>query len=473
MNVSKTAFKYRIALSALATITLLLIGSPSQAEGGNKRPPTGDWGVNRRVITKEGYVEIEGQFNLTFEFPKNADGKLTPGPYGNVPSPYVGGFGPSASGGEDHVDAGFLYHSDEINNAPKGWDYMIRLNSANGVDGSCPVNYWDAATQQSVVWRSGPANSLNAFLNFRVYGGDVTTTSAKEEPGWMSITVDQLPGGNREIVYWSTDGDASLTPTLTTNLKAQALQGSTRVQLDSVGGAWTLDVLRVGTETVTISSKPDSNNNVTVIPAFALNHPVGEKVTLLQYSRKAYPSHLAAPWSGQPAFSPNVFANLRVKRIIGMTRNTDRTDELDDSSLTCTFSEGQVRGRNESALRSFKEADVEQGGATDKRFTGYDTRPNNWANDGEWDKRTVMPGRQSRQSDSRTIVEFPNLTIPNLSQSQANVEGRTNSPRSRNATEGAAQESRYIRETVRINLRDGSIKIIGMAAVLGGQSSLP
>lgn len=258
----------------------------ARAEGGDASEgavierSTGNNGVNRRVITRPGYAEVEGTFNMTFQLPKvgNSAGGVEPslGPYGDRPSPYLGGGGIYVGGSTVEVDAGLQY--DQIvdpDGIVRGWVYFLRNtnpdNNGNGLAQYNNPRYWSAASSSSKAWRSGTTDHLDgAYLKYTIYQGNDPSTPATEQPGWFSLTMNKMhdatdatgaaiPDSNR-TVYWTH-------PPIASKVRTAIAAGVTtnRIELQNVIGLEVGGTLVIGTGTriITAVTRTTTRNAVT------------------------------------------------------------------------------------------------------------------------------------------------------------------------------------------------------------------
>jgi len=204
--------------TAYAVVVLLPLWNhlePTHAEGGNKRT-TGDWGINRRVITNSGFAEVEGTVDITFGIPTGAPSDIDEWQrFEDSPTFYLGG-----NVGHE-IDAGLQYdlegpnkgmnHVDgdiSTNVSKRGWHCFMRNNNPS-VPNAERYNfllYWDGTNRLSTRWNTYQAwpadpeyasnNITNAHLHFKFHQGiDPAVNTAPntfvEPPGWMSLTFNR------------------------------------------------------------------------------------------------------------------------------------------------------------------------------------------------------------------------------------------------------------------------------------------
>ena len=263
---------------------------------------------------------------------------------------------------------------------------------------------------------------------------------------------------------------AEITYRSKTTLKTGIAAGATQITVQPNSGLEKDDVIRIDAEKAKIVSavtgSPDTFNisSVTALSA----HGPGTLVTWLQFPNKAYANHPVAPWYGDPVFDTKDSGKWKMKRVIGMTRATGTTEELDGSWLTSTFTGGMVKKSGDHELDNWEADDVDQS------LTGYDAKggaKNEAYDQRKSTKKNPLDAKQLKggvkTTLSKTIVEFPNLkvtvtsatTLPphkvgdKLTGEEANLVGRQDNHDSRVATETDANLSRYNHESVNINLR--------------------
>ncbi len=486
-----------LKLTLAGLVLCFLINLPAHADGGNKRS-RGDWGINRRVLTPDGYAEVSGDFSMSFSVPLGVAGSADDWDKNrDSPTFYLGGHGNYVTAGEVEVDAGLQYDALPDKGRKRGmWCFVRNSNpdtSGKSLDQYCSLQYYDEVLHKSVVWTSG--------LN--LYGSDAVTSfeplsyaaslsyRIDETSGIVSLEYDGLGatqpavGGESGVyigsgrIYWAAPDSTSA---VYNALQADVTHGSTQIVVTpnnsfedlTVGTILTIGEVGDSTsEKSRIIAVDKANHTLTLSSALAFDHNEFTKISWQMIAREAHSSANRAPWAGSPTFNISAKQTWSVKRVVGMTRisggNGDPFDrkmtfssKLDGAWMESVFTDGKVRKVGESNLHGWGANDVDQSTHADLNDTGYDARSNP-ANpqDAElrqnpaliYDQRIstrahpMPPESGGEKSDqSKTIVQFPSLNV-------AQDVARGNSVQSQQAKDSATGESRYTRETVVINLR--------------------
>lgn len=381
-----TTIVFALGFSALA-----LCSVASYGEGGEKRP-SGDHGINRRVITQTGYTEVGGTFDVEYGMPVNSDGTLPVGGTANDrPSVYLGA--KANTGGSSYdIDSGL--QCDPI----KGWNYFQRNSTPSALKleplpGFTPANngqtysqpsYWDGT--KSVNWQAPTKNPITDTMSFQLLQNNPSTPGV-DEAGWFGLTVKAWPVGE-QTVYWlgqrvantSPPAPYAAAPPLSTKQMIVSHNvtnppgvvpapnpaiavGAFEFYLDSVDDLEESEDMMVDGEKIQIGNIDKANKKITlkksagVQSQFARSHNLPSSVSQTILFGKAYPDHKAAPWRGNSIFDSNLSNGtlnlVRVKRVIAMTRLTPGSagalpneEDLDGSWLDCTFSGGYVKPYN-------------------------------------------------------------------------------------------------------------------------------
>lgn len=195
----------KMALLLAAVISNLALPHTAFAEGGDRRP-SGDYGINRRIRSTDGYVAVEAAFTASFNQPPlNASVK-------SAPSFYLGGRGIAIGGGEREVDAGLQFDDTPPDSTyEEGWTAFISASSSGNSIHTNP-RLWDS-TKGWKFWR-GPAD--------RAY----TLKYVVEADGKLRLDVS----GGLGSFYWLTPGADTRSPTNATTpdgIPDDAPQGQT------------------------------------------------------------------------------------------------------------------------------------------------------------------------------------------------------------------------------------------------------
>lgn len=462
-----------------------LIAAPTHAEGGNKRS-TGDWGINRRVLTPTSYAEVGGNFSVSLAIPLGDPG--SPDDWNtNQDSPtfYLGSHGDYKTNGQAEVDAGLQYDAQVDTGKKRGMWCFIRNSSPdtlNFIDQYCSLKYYDDVLHTSVTWFSGidtfgGANAKSfqdlsylASLDYQIDERSGIASMGYNHLGRTQATstrdTDIQIGSGR--IYWAAPGSTSA---IYSTLQIDAKQGDSKIIVASNDSFLDLSIgtsISIGNapaptfESKVITSIDKTTHTLTLDSPLAFDHGKGTAFSWQLTCGVAHNSVNRAPWAGSPIFNTNATGTWRVKRVVGMTRRNGISSELDDSRMGCTFYDGNVRRVGEAAPHIWGVNDVDQNNHNDKDDTGYDAR----ANPADpldadlqrnpaliYDQRIStrahpMPPDSGgeRSPQSKTIVEFANLNVEN-------AVARGNSLQSQQAQDAITHESRYTRETVLINLR--------------------
>jgi len=489
--------KRTFGLMIVGTVLLLLSNAPTHAEGGNKRA-TGDWGINRRVLTPTGYAEVGGNFSMSFGIPLGVSGALDDwNTNQDSPTFYLGGHGNYKTNGEAEVDAGLQYDAAVDSGRKRGmWCFLRNTNpdtTGNFSDQYCSLQYYDDVLHASVLWTSGIDTSggsnaksfqplsYSASLNYQI----------DEKTGIMSLGYDGLgatqaaSGGSSGIyvgngrIYWAAPGSKS---DVYSTLQSDASKGSNQIVVTDNNSFSDLSLgtpLSIGNggdptfESKIITAIDKASHTIALDSPLSFAHNSYTPISWQLTCRVAHSSVNRAPWAGSATFNTDATDSWHVKRVVGMTRKSGNggdsiaakmtfSSRLDGSWVGCTFSGGSVRRVAESASHAWGIGDVDQSTHQDLNDTGYDARANP-ANgqDAELQRNPALVYDQristrahpmppdsggEKSARSRTIVEFTNLDV-------GNTVARGNSLQSQQAKDSTTHESRYSRETVQINLR--------------------
>ena len=414
------------------------------AEGGDKRPDNGDWGVNRRVANEQkGYTELQGTFSgmQSIYIPTDEDGKVTSvtNPFNDKPTAYLGG---SLGNGVPEIDAGLQYEwrrvvlnklddveIADVKELDPGYAAFISKNGAFSnpkVAESTPGNpavlrwrpwrgYKDSYTIHYKVWNGTQKFKLNATQSIIPVRGAVSLTLGGDFKGtffWLGTTPG--PGG-------ATEPNSPVKPTVEHSNESNA-----RVESPTPASSTT-------TGFVTLNGVPAG---VTVWP-YQSDSPLF----------KAFPLDNLADGN---------IKNIRGKRVVGITQGSKIKGVTDGSSFQCKFEGGFVTfyTDTENTINSrahghaWDVADVDNGG--DKKATGYDTQPNLPGG------QAIVPGKIDPYDPPALDRTWFDIITPGAQYKTAfpvmgNPARQTNSA-------GLKEEglSRYTQETVRVNLKNAT-----------------
>ena len=279
----KVSYRPLFKWTACAVVASTILGpslAPVWAEGGNKRT-RGNWGINRRVATNEGYAEVDGTVDLAFGIPTGASGAIDEWQhFADSPTFYLG-----ADMGHP-IDAGLQYDLDgprrgmvHIDNDPttfvsrRGWHCFIRNNNSAIPDAQRYkfLSYWDQTNSTSARWNTYQAypgdpvfpstGITNAHLHFSIHQGidppvGSSTDAFVEQLGWISLSFNRWelgartqvappgmsPGPTSQAAYLAGDrkaywvADATLPPRLTARVQSGGQQNSNTVTITAQAG---------------------------------------------------------------------------------------------------------------------------------------------------------------------------------------------------------------------------------------------
>jgi hypothetical protein len=198
----------KIGVLILNSLIMISLYSPITvvwAEGGGQRPSE-DYGINRRVRSEQNYVEVSGQFDVTFELRRNAAGQIDTRSF---PSFYLGGRGVGQDGNAHEVDAGLQYDPRPPGGALPRWTLFIanqgdHTNPRVWVSGSgwhIPNPNGDSYTLHYKTEADGKL-SLDVSGIGTFYWVDPNTHSPKSIP----------PRGSNVIWPWQSIGEIVMNP---------------------------------------------------------------------------------------------------------------------------------------------------------------------------------------------------------------------------------------------------------------------
>ncbi len=416
----------------------LLLGAygsspPAHAEGSKAGQWSGAWGVNRVIRTPEGYYAVSAVADLWFFMPTDTDPNTgveavttETNRFDNKPSAYLGSEGAPVGGGSDdrvEVDAGLQFETQLWRtDATVGWSAFISRAGQFTY-----IRVWNDPLQRWEAWRD-PVN---------------TTWNANRSTGSVRSRIQYEITGNRQV----TDGvfDSQGVPGTDAN-------GSLLSRQVSINGeaSLNLSVFGFGGASAT-DTAPNPLNTCYWNPGAQFRNPN------IGFATDPRFNYRVSPWIGQQIYDISRNAEARVKRVVAMTRAnvgtstgaTPALSDLDGSHLTCTYTSGQV-ARTGSGLASWQHTDVDQA------RTGYDAPGDNtsfpWmAYDRRWPWANSFAGSDHLWTMySRSLVEFSNAsTRPDASVAFDPTYNRN----ARAESTDGWDRSRYVRETVRINLR--------------------
>lgn len=375
------------ALLALEMTSSTLI--PARAEGSRNFNAAG---VNRRVYTPAGYDGVAGTVtNIRFRMPArngnltanaNVNGRVVLGtnPYDNKPTVYLGGRGDAfnIAGAEVEVDAGLQFETGIYRQVDPGWS---AFSSRIIVQPGNEAQYTSPRYWDGTAWQPW-RSSPNTW-------GPETPTSYVGSLG-SYLRFDFTANGEASLVVGELNRMAGITQ----------------------AGQWQPFLW---------------NQNAAGLRPTPADVAAGYRVW---------------PYVGMGTQVVQHNANLRVKRVVGMTRARagspnlrgaiGATTELDGSTLQCAFEGGQVSPANSSQWSNWAIAH-NNGPAVNQAETGYDA------------PETGHPAYDRRWRHTRTPTSLPIVRFPGY-----------NDPAARSGPGNGVANDRYSAETVQINLRSAS-----------------
>lgn len=399
----------------------------ARAEGSKMGLWTGAWGVNRVIRTPPGYYAVSAVADIQFFMPADTDPNTgveavtrETDPFDNKPSAYLGGDGVAVGGGKAEVDAGLQFETGLWRtDARIGWSAFI-----SNVSGFTLIRVWNDDLQRWESWRAptttwradGSTGSVSSRMQYEITGNRQVTDGVFDAQGVASVDAN----GNLDSRQVSINGEAKLV------LPAFGRVNATGQVTDALNTCYWNRAAQFN----------EIDNEFATDPRFG---------------------YRVSPWIGQRIFDTSRNAEATVKRVVAMTRAnpgprtqaTPALSDLDGSHLTCTYTLGKVAHVG-NGLNDWQYTDVDQA------RTGYDAPGDDiafpWiAYDLRWPWANSYAGSNHLWTmSSRSLVEFSNAsTRPDASVAFDQTYNRN----ARAESTDGRDRSRYVRETVRINLR--------------------